>query len=85
MASERTQDQLGSERPEHEVSEEKRPASQADVPGVRGPITSSGEREDAPSGEVETWGSEGGAGTYEGGPVVSDTKLPPGRSGRRPA
>lgn len=85
MASERTQDQLGVERPASEVSEEKWPEAQEDVPGVRGPITSSGEREDAPSDEVASWGSEGGAGTYEGGPIVSDTKLPLRRSGRRTA
>ncbi|WP_437596789.1 hypothetical protein WMF28_29900 [Sorangium sp. So ce590] len=83
MGDETTHDQLGAPRAAREVSEEKRPHPQADVPGVRGPITSSGEREDAPPGEVETWGSEGGAGVYEGGPIVSDTKLPAGSSGRK--
>ncbi|XXX73830.1 hypothetical protein WMF30_39910 [Sorangium sp. So ce134] len=85
MGDATTHDQLGAPRPEREVSEEKLPHPQADVPGVRGPITSSGEREEAPPGEVETWGSEGGAGSYEGGPIVSDTKLPVGRSGRKPS
>ncbi|XYH94582.1 hypothetical protein ACMHYB_43135 [Sorangium sp. So ce1128] len=85
MGDEKTQDQLGAPRPEREVSEAKQPHPQADVPGVRGPIKSIGEREDAPPGEVETWGSEGGAGSYEGGPIVSDTKLPPEESGRKPA
>ncbi|WP_437500990.1 hypothetical protein [Sorangium sp. So ce1099] len=85
MGDEKTQDQLGDEKPEREVSEAKQPHPQADVPGVRGAIKSTGEREDAPPGEVETWGSEGGAGNYAGGPEYSDTKLPAEESGRKPA
>ncbi|WP_437875108.1 hypothetical protein [Sorangium sp. So ce513] len=85
MGDEKTQDQLGTPRPARDVSEAKQPHPQADVPGVRGPITSTGEREDAPPGEVESWGSEGGAGSYGGGPITSDTKLPVSESGRKPA
>ncbi|WP_437753028.1 hypothetical protein [Sorangium sp. So ce1389] len=85
MGDDKTQDQLGAEKPEREVSEAKQPHPQADVPGVRGAVTSTGKREDAPPGEVETWGSEGGAGNYGGGPEFSDTKLPAEESGRKPS
>ncbi|WP_437671137.1 hypothetical protein [Sorangium sp. So ce131] len=85
MGNERTKDQLGVERPEREVSEEKQPHPQAEVPGVRGAITSSGERADAPEDEVETFGSEGGAGNYKGGPEYSNKEIPPEGSGGEPA
>jgi hypothetical protein len=74
MGVEKTHEPLGDLDLAREVSEEKRPLPQADVPGVRGPITPPGEDEDVPPSEVESWGSEGGAGSYEGGPIISTTK-----------
>ncbi|MDC0678216.1 hypothetical protein [Sorangium atrum] len=85
MGVDKTHDPPGAPRPGHAVSEEKRPLPQADVPGVRGPITPSGELEDTPPDEVDSWGSEGGAGSYAGGPIISTTKIsaprPPRASG----
>ncbi|WP_044966191.1 hypothetical protein [Sorangium cellulosum] len=85
MGVEKTHDPPGDPRLANEVSEEKRPPPQADVPGVRGPVTPSGELEDTPPDEVDSWGSEGGAGSYAGGPIISNTKLsaprPPRASG----
>ncbi|WP_437543229.1 hypothetical protein WME97_32490 [Sorangium sp. So ce367] len=79
MGVDTTHDPPGDPRLAHEVSEEKRPLPQADVPGVRGPITPSGELEDTPPDEVDSWGSEGGAGSYAGGPIISTTA--PGAEG----
>ncbi|WP_437894162.1 hypothetical protein [Sorangium sp. So ce124] len=80
MGVDKTHDPPSTPRSGNEVSQEKRPPPQADVPGVRGPITPSGELEDTPPDEVDSWGSEGGAGSYAGGPIISDTTLPAGRS-----
>ncbi|WP_437740417.1 hypothetical protein WME73_33420 [Sorangium sp. So ce302] len=82
MGVDTTHDPPGDPRLAHEVSEEKRPLPQADVPGVRGPITPSGELEDTPPDEVDSWGSEGGAGSYAGGPIISNTKISAPRSPR---
>lgn len=61
-------------------SEEKRPTSetQEDVPGVRGPTLPSGAEPPSPE-QPGSWGGEGGAGTYGGGPVHSDVKRKPRR------
>ncbi|WP_437523149.1 hypothetical protein WME79_33495 [Sorangium sp. So ce726] len=85
MGVDTTHDPPGDLRLAHEVSEEKWPVPQADVPGVRGPITPSGEIEGAPPDEVDSWGSEGGAGSYAGGPIISTTKPPARGSNRAPA
>jgi hypothetical protein len=55
-----------------------------EVPGVRGPMSSSGEREMPPEGDLESWGSEGGAGTYQGAPNISEARVPPSGSRRTP-
>ncbi|WP_437275787.1 hypothetical protein WME90_31665 [Sorangium sp. So ce375] len=82
MGVEKTHDPPGAPRSGNEVSHEKRPPPQADVPGVRGPVTPSGELEDTPPDEVDSWGSEGGAGSYAGGPIVSAT-MQQRKAGRR--
>ncbi|WP_437324028.1 hypothetical protein [Sorangium sp. So ce381] len=84
MGVEKTHDPPSELRLAHEVSEEKRPLPQTDVPGVRGPSLPSGEGEDALllCCEIESWGSEGGAGSYAGGPIISTTKISAPRSPR---
>lgn len=55
-----------------------------DVPGVRGPMSSSGEGEMPPEGDLESWGSEGGAGSYQGAPNFSEARVPTaGSRGKR--
>lgn len=55
-----------------------------EVPGVRGPMSSSGEGEMPPEGDLESWGSEGGAGSYQGAPNFSEARVPTaGSRGKR--